>query len=111
MTRMFNYSLDQAVLKGLLVFGLTIAGAFLHAETSSQPGGSDTYCSETSCAAREGDCDSDNECQAGLVCVNDVGASYGFRSIVDVCEVPATVTALGGFLHKSNFDHSVFDQW
>jgi len=94
MTRMFNYSLDQAVLKGLLVFGLTIAGAFLHAETSPELG-SDTYCSETSCAAGEGDCDSDSECQAGLVCVHDVGANYGFRSIVDVCEAPSTVTGLG----------------
>jgi hypothetical protein len=50
--------------------------------------GGDSFCVGTQCAAGEGDCDSDNECQAGLVCATDVGANYGFRQIVDVCEAP-----------------------
>jgi len=39
-----------------------------------------------SCDAGQGDCDSDQECATGLVCVSDVGADYGFPSNVDVCE-------------------------
>jgi len=38
------------------------------------------------CSAGEGDCDGNAECQSGLTCVNDVGANYGWNSIVDVCE-------------------------
>jgi hypothetical protein len=57
--------------------------------------GSDTYCVENSCGVGEGDCDHDNECQAGLVCVNNVGANYGFRPIVDICEQPDPVELLG----------------
>ena len=33
-----------------------------------------------------GDCDGDQECQAGLVCQNNFRANYGF--LVDVCEIP-----------------------
>ena len=57
--------------------------------------GSDTFCDQISCGAGEGDCDSDSQCQAGLVCVADVGEKYGFRAIVDVCEASSTVAALG----------------
>jgi len=50
------------------------------------PGGND-YCTDSSpCAAGKGDCDSNSQCQSGLTCVNDVGAKYGWRSVVDVCE-------------------------
>lgn len=41
------------------------------------------------CAAGEGDCDSNTDCQAGLVCVWDVGATYGFSPTTDVCGQPA----------------------
>ena len=60
--------------------------------------GGDSFCLGSQCGVGEGDCDSSAECQAGLVCSTDVGANYGFRSIVDVCEVPTTPepTALGG---------------
>ncbi len=55
-------------------------------EEDIQPGGWD-YCSSSSpCADGEGDCDNDSECGPGLVCVNNVGASYGWASGVDVCE-------------------------
>ena len=58
--------------------------------------GSNDYCVVAGpCGAGEGDCDSNSGCQTGLVCVNDVGANYGFRSIVDVCEVSSGWT-LGG---------------
>lgn len=38
------------------------------------------------CAAGLGDCDDDQECQTGLVCVEDVGADHGFAPGVDVCQ-------------------------
>ena len=41
------------------------------------------------CAEGEGDCDSDNECQNGLVCAQDVGANYGWPATRDVCELPS----------------------
>jgi hypothetical protein len=59
--------------------------------------GSNDYCKVAGpCGVGEGDCDNNQECQSGLVCVNNVGAKYGFRSIVDVCEAPVDHTALGG---------------
>ena len=51
------------------------------------------YCRDHGpCSAGQGDCDSNGECQSGLTCVNDVGATYGFSAITDVCEVPTTQT-------------------
>lgn len=47
---------------------------------------------ECPCDQGEGDCDSDSECAAGLTCVKDVGANYGFDPEMDVCE-PATSLA------------------
>jgi hypothetical protein len=38
------------------------------------------------CAAGHGDCDSDAECLPGLDCATDVGATYGFTPLTDVCE-------------------------
>lgn len=47
------------------------------------------YCTTACpCDVGGGDCSSDAECLPGLVCVNDVGPSYGFGSGIDVCEVP-----------------------
>jgi len=47
------------------------------------------YCSDCGpCAAGEGDCDSDQQCQTGLVCADDVGPDYGFGPAVDVCQAP-----------------------
>ncbi len=64
---------------------------------SGEPAGGDSYCQSTLCGAGEGDCDSDSECQPGLVCATDVGATYGFRDIVDVCvEDEGTGEPLGG---------------
>jgi hypothetical protein len=45
------------------------------------------YCSSSCrCGEGEGDCDRDNECQQGLVCNQNVGADYGLRPNLDVCE-------------------------
>ena len=45
------------------------------------------YCRDFGpCPAGKGDCDSNNECQSGLTCVNDVGARYGLPAHYDVCE-------------------------
>jgi hypothetical protein len=35
-----------------------------------------------------GDCDSDAECNPGLVCTYNTGANYGLPPEMDVCEVP-----------------------
>ena len=43
------------------------------------------------CGEGQGDCDSNSECQAGLTCVNDVGANYGWDAIVDVCQRPSPI--------------------
>ena len=46
------------------------------------------YCRDYGpCSVGEGDCDGSGECQSGLQCRQDVGASYGFRANYDVCEV------------------------
>ncbi|RMH15113.1 MAG: hypothetical protein D6696_21545 [Acidobacteria bacterium] len=51
--------------------------------------GSGTFCTVCGpCGAGEGDCDRDSECQAGLICADDVGADFGFGPGIDVC-VPA----------------------
>lgn len=50
--------------------------------------GDPNFCTLNSCGAGQGDCDSDAECQAGLICTNNVGADFGFGSNVDVCLPP-----------------------
>lgn len=50
-----------------------------------------SYCSDPNCdpcAVGEGDCDSDAECQSGLVYAQDVGLDYGQISSMDVCQTP-----------------------
>ena len=54
--------------------------------TSNPTIGDLDYCLNSLCGAGEGDCDGDNECQNGLTCVNNVGANYGWDSMIDVCE-------------------------
>lgn len=47
----------------------------------------DNYCRDNGpCSDGLGDCDGDSECVSGLVCAQDVGANYGWPSLVDVCE-------------------------
>lgn len=45
------------------------------------------FCSASCrCGAGQGDCDSEDQCQAGLACVEDVGGEYGWEWNLDVCE-------------------------
>jgi hypothetical protein len=52
---------------------------------------------ECLCGVGEGDCDSDDECELGLICVHDVGEKYGWPPSRDVCERPKN------FLPSINF--------
>ncbi len=48
-----------------------------------------SYCTASCpCDVGEGDCDSDSQCMAGLICRHNVGAQYGFSSAMDICEAP-----------------------
>ena len=54
---------------------------------SVQQNGHVDYCRDFGpCGVGEGDCDGNSQCQSGLQCSQDVGASYGFRADYDVCE-------------------------
>ncbi len=56
--------------------------------SSCHPGalGDWNYCrTDCSCALGEGACDSDAECEEGLICEVDQGADYGLNWWVDVC--------------------------
>ncbi len=47
------------------------------------------YCRDCGpCAEGVGDCDFHSECQSGLECHQNVGAKYGKRTGLDVCEAP-----------------------
>lgn len=58
--------------------------------------GTPDFCSPScQCAAGQGDCDDDDDCASGNVCVKNVGAAYGFAPDVDVC-LDACDPALSG---------------
>lgn len=49
-----------------------------------------TFCSATCpCDELEGDCDGDEQCMPGLVCIYDIGALFGWDPEVDVCMHPS----------------------
>jgi alpha-tubulin suppressor-like RCC1 family protein len=48
-------------------------------------GAGDTCHPSCPCAAGGGDCDSNAECQPGLVCANDLGSRFGMQGLLDVC--------------------------
>ena len=51
--------------------------------------GSASYCTtDCKCETEEGDCDNDDECATGSVCVADIGATYGWAAGTDVCNFP-----------------------
>jgi hypothetical protein len=61
------------------------------------PTGNGRFCTDCGpCNDGEGDCDNDSECVAGLSCVDNVGAQFGFAPGVDVCIGEATCTANPG---------------
>ena len=49
-----------------------------------------TFCSSNyTCAEDQGDCDYDNECNAGLICgIDNCPSHLGFSTIVDCCYTP-----------------------
>ncbi len=50
------------------------------------PAGHGRYCSDCGpCGEGQGDCDTDAECRAGLVCTDNTGAQVGFAPNIDVC--------------------------
>ncbi len=49
-------------------------------------GGEDWAYDNCPAAKDEGDCDDNNECQPGLICVDNVGSNYGWNWDVDVCQ-------------------------
>ena len=60
-----------------------------HTTPGSYFPGTSAFCSAScQCADGEGDCDNDGECLEGTVCVHDVGATYGFNPLTDVCLAP-----------------------
>jgi hypothetical protein len=51
---------------------------------------SGSFCTEECpCGHGGGDCDSDADCILGLVCVDNVGATFGMSAATDVCMPPA----------------------
>lgn len=53
----------------------------------SQGNGASNYCTVACpCGDDQGDCDDNNECQGGTVCVRDSGAAHGLDPDVDICE-------------------------
>jgi cysteine-rich repeat protein len=46
------------------------------------------YCARSSCGVAEGDCDSNAECEPGLVCTNNVGPRFGQPLDWDYCLGP-----------------------
>ena len=50
------------------------------------PVGHPHYCRDCGpCSSGEGDCDRDADCRAGLSCIDNIGAEFGFRPGIDVC--------------------------
>ena len=69
--------------------------------------GNPNYCSDPNfpCAAGEGDCNSNVQCQTGLLCGFNNGSKFGFSSGTDVC-VPAQCTnrKLDALLEETGID-------
>ena len=65
------------------------------------------YCSPTcKCSAGEGDCDTNDDCEQGLICKQDVGAKYGWNKYVDVCEYPSTSTTTTSTSTTTTYQHA-----
>ena len=57
------------------------------AASGGGPNGHVDYCRDYGpCGVGEGDCDGSGQCESGLQCSQDVGATYGFPADYDVCE-------------------------
>ncbi|WP_419658955.1 uncharacterized protein Dvar_78220 [Desulfosarcina variabilis str. Montpellier] len=69
------------------------AKAYLPSACPAFVPGPDACTSDCPCGEGEGDCDSDADCEAGLTCVEDVGADYGWPASRDVCEAASACPA------------------
>ncbi len=70
--------------------------------------GSWAYCSNPACGpcgSGEGDCDTDQDCGEGLVCVQDAGAEHGFSAVTDVCLPPPATAPAGCQLDVGHWDY------
>ena len=79
---------------------------------SGEEPGSQHYCSDTfPCASENGDCDSDAQCQGGLICHADAGHGYELPAWTDMCAPACSAdnppTALAGFNYNINVGDSV----
>ena len=54
--------------------------------------GPDACTGSCPCGEGQGDCDSNADCEDGLICVPNVGAQYGWPESRDVCESPTTAS-------------------
>ena len=72
--------------------GTVDPSVFIDGHRTWSSNGDWSFCSADSvCFDGQGDCDGDAECASGLVCAQDVGASYGWDSAVDVCQASGSV--------------------
>lgn len=71
---------------------LDVCGPASAAPACTLTNGEWQYCSTQGCGpcgVGKGDCDSDADCAAGLVCASNTGAKYGLPPDMDVCEAPS----------------------
>lgn len=68
-----------------------VEASFTAGDINALPVGDFDFCTDESpCAVDEGDCDTDSQCAGDLICVDDLGADFGFRATVDVCQEDPT---------------------
>ena len=78
--------LMAGIVVGVLMISLVSAGWF----TGNAVAGDGNFCTtKNPCVEEQGDCDKDKHCTGGLICVKNVGATYGFDKKTDVCLCPA----------------------
>ena len=70
------------------------SGPSVYSACTGDPLGSSGYCSTSCpCGVNQGDCDSDAECIAELVCMRDTGGLFGWDPEVDTCMAPCAILA------------------
>ena len=68
----------------------TFMFAYISVDCNNVTNGNIGFCGCKSCSENEGECDSDNDCEQGLVCGSNNCLDYlGFNSEVDCCYGPA----------------------
>ncbi|OQA31484.1 MAG: hypothetical protein BWY55_00444 [archaeon ADurb.Bin336] len=69
-------------------------------KNSPTPGDTDYCTPEKPCQAGLGNCKKNNDCEAGLRCVEDVGTKYGYTSTTNVCEAAPNIYTQTGWTCK-----------